>query len=97
MSRHVPLAALLQVVRDGDEHGWSVEFDRLWSEQQGYMDMLATSIQQDGIRMPILIGSDGRVWDGHHRLAVADRLGLEAVPVEWAGEPDAETERQENR
>jgi hypothetical protein len=94
----VPLDALLQVVRDGDEHGWQTEFDRLWSDpvQIGHMNMLATSIQESGIRSPILIGTDGRVWDGHHRLAVAHKLGLEAVPIEWAGEPDNEpTDPQE--
>lgn len=88
MSHTVPLDSLLAVVRDGDEHGWQVEFDRLWETQQGYMDMLATSVQEAGIHMPILIGSDGRVWDGHHRLAVAHKLGLSEVPIEWAGEAD---------
>lgn len=86
----VPLEALLKVVRDGDEHGWQTEFDQLWSEQEPYMDMLATSIQETGIHMPILIGTDGRVWDGHHRLAAAHKLGLETVPIEWAGDHDAE-------
>lgn len=88
MSHIVPLAALLQVVRDGDEHGWEHEFAWLWSNQQAYMDMLATSIQETGIHMPILVGNDGRVWDGHHRLAVAHKLGLETVPVQFSGEPD---------
>jgi hypothetical protein len=88
MSHLVPLDALLAVVRDGDEHGWQVEFDQLWQTQQPYMDRLATSIQETGIHMPILIGSDGRVWDGHHRLGVAHKLGLAEVPIEWAGEVD---------
>jgi hypothetical protein len=31
---------------------------------------------------PILLGHDGRVWDGHHRVVAARRLGLTHVPVE---------------
>lgn len=88
MSHTVPLDSLLAVVRDGDEHGWRVEFDLLWETQQGYMDLLATSIQETGMHTPILIGSDGRVWDGHHRLAVAHKLGLAEVPIKWVGESD---------
>lgn len=36
------------------------------------------------MKYPILLGTDGRVWDGHHRLCVADMLGLDAVPCEFA-------------
>lgn len=46
------------------------------------LDELATSIQAEGIREPVLLGNDGRVWDGHHRIVVAMRLGIESVPVE---------------
>lgn len=92
MSHLVPLDALLSVVRDGDEHGWDVEFNELWQTQTPYMDMLATSIQETGINTPILIGSDGRVWDGHHRLAVAHQLGLPEVPIEWIGEGEEASE-----
>lgn len=35
-----------------------------------------------GITMPVLIGNDGRLWDGHHRLRIAVRLGIPFVPVE---------------
>jgi hypothetical protein len=31
---------------------------------------------------PILLGSDGRVWDGHHRLIIALERGIEYVNVE---------------
>lgn len=37
----------------------------------------------DGIA-PILLGSDGRVWDGHHRLCIARELGIERVLVDVA-------------
>src|SRR5690606_15690221 len=86
----VPLEALLSVVRDGDEHGWQTEFELLWSApaQTAAMDIRAAPSQEEGVRVPILIGTDGRVWDGHHRLAVAHRLGLPEVPIEWAGSAD---------
>ncbi len=86
MTHMVPLDALLSVVRDGDEIGWDVEFNELWQTHADRLHMLASSIQETGIRVPILIGTDGRVWDGHHRLAVARKLGLSEVPIEWAGE-----------
>src|SRR5690606_22968569 len=50
---------------------------------------LLTRIREEGIREPILLGTDGRVWDGHHRITVAMHLGLESVPVEFAGEDGA--------
>lgn len=84
MTLHVPLEALLKVVRDGDEVGWDAEFEYLWATRQSRMDMLTTSIQEVGIQNPILIGGDGRVWDGHHRLAAAHKLGLDQVPIVWS-------------
>lgn len=31
---------------------------------------------------PALLGPDGRVWDGHHRITAARRLGIRLVLVE---------------
>jgi hypothetical protein len=89
----MPLADLLRDYRDGDEHGWQTEFDWLWSNDGGRMDMLTSSIQRDGIRVPILLGNDGRVWDGHHRIAAADRLGLGSVPVKIVPPSDPDWQR----
>lgn len=80
----LPLRAVLAGWRDGDEVGWEIEFAWLRSERQEYIDMLATSVQETGIRLPVLLGSDGRVWDGHHRLCVADMLAMDTVPCEFA-------------
>lgn len=77
------LSALLRDYRDGDEHGWAAEFDFLASEHAAKLDLLSTSVQEVGIQVPILLGNDGRVWDGHHRLAVASRLGIATVPVRF--------------
>lgn len=86
---HVPLTSLLQVFRDGDERGWAAESFRLWRKQPMYMMQLLRRIRQEGIREPILLGTDGRVWDGHHRLAVARVLRLTTVPVVFAGDHHA--------
>lgn len=75
------LADLLRDFRDGEEHGWQTEFDWLDTHHAHRLDSLMTSVQQVGILTPILLGNDGRVWDGHHRIAVAHRLGIETVPV----------------
>lgn len=78
---------LTAVFRVGSgDWSWQEEYDRLWADQTNYMDTLATRIQKEGIREPVLLGSDGRIWDGHHRIAVAMTLGLDSVPVEFAGE-----------
>jgi hypothetical protein len=78
----MPLAHLLSVYRPGsDDHDWQTEFDQV--EQFDWFDGLMTSIQETGIQNPILLGADGRVWDGHHRITAAFKLGVAAVPVEF--------------
>jgi len=78
----MPLADVLRLYQDGDEHGWDTEFEYLRTEHRDAIRRLTASVQRHGIRQPILLGTDGRVWDGHHRLCVADALGLARVPVE---------------
>lgn len=85
MTEYMKLDDILANYRDGDEHGWDVEFDYLWSRETAYLDRLSTSIQETGMQEPILLGSDGRVWNGHHRLAIARSLGIESVPVKFTG------------
>lgn len=82
--QHMSLSDVLRDYRDGDERGWEIEFEDLWCEHGHRMDRLYKSVQLVGIREPILLGNDGRIWDGHHRLAVAWRLGLNMVPVRFA-------------
>jgi len=82
-----PLERLLAEVRPGSYDGdwtWEQEHDDLWfgpNASQSRMDALATSMQLDGQREPVIVGDDGRLWDGHHRVAVAMRLGFEEVLV----------------
>lgn len=88
MSHLVPLQSFIEVIRDGDEHGWLTESIWLWQNQSDRMWHLSESIRRAGIQEPILVGNDGRVWDGHHRVCVAMYLKLTHIPVVFSGEED---------
>lgn len=47
-----------------------------------YQLMLEAHAAEHGISQPVCLGPDGRVWDGHHRIVAARRLGLDSLPVE---------------
>lgn len=72
---------LLSEYRDGDEHGWPTEFAWLIEHHTKKVLNLLGEVREEGIRDPILLGPDKRVWDGHHRLLVARILGIRRVPV----------------
>lgn len=81
----MPLAAVLAHWRSGwFDLTWRESVDAIWTKEPVQMASLGGSIEAVGIQKPIVLGTDGRVWDGHHRLAVACRLGLREVPVEFA-------------
>lgn len=75
------LAQLFADYRDGDERGWDTEFEYLEEIHAQKLYELAESVHAEGMREPILLGDDGRVWDGHHRLWAARNIGLKEVPV----------------
>jgi hypothetical protein len=80
-----PLQRVLTEVRCGSQDWtWEEEWADLDQrhEETGYLVKLEQQIRENGITMPVLIGSDGRLWDGHHRLRIAVRLGIGYVPVE---------------
>ena len=64
-----PTAKLLPYARNARTH----------SEEQ--VAQIAASIAEFGFTNPILAGSDGIIVAGHGRLAAAQKLGLERVPV----------------
>jgi hypothetical protein len=78
------LRYLLTHYQDGDGLGWPAEFAWLRTYRYRGVADITASFPRDGFREPISLGDDGRVWDGHHRLAVADALNLRRVPVEFA-------------
>lgn len=85
--RTIRLDHLQGVYRVGSfEWSWQEEYDDLMSRDATKMAALIDSIRAEGIREPILLGDDGRVWDGHHRICAAMHIGLDSVPVEWSSE-----------
>ena len=75
---------LLGVFRVGSgDWSWREEHDLLYARP--WQAALTQQIATEGIREPVLLGNDGRIWDGHHRICAAMHLGLDVVPVEWAG------------
>lgn len=48
-----------------------------------YQRNLEAQLRQQGkVEQGVALGGDGRIWDGHHRIVAAMRLGLDGVPVE---------------
>lgn len=76
------LAAILRDYTPGDGHSWDTEFEHLRAEHPEHIARLTVDIARDGQREPILLGNDGRIWDGHHRLAVLSALGSTWVKAE---------------
>jgi len=65
---------------------WDEECARLLSPEDHAAPrtvQLAADIGRTGIREPVLLGTDGRVWDGHHRIVLARYLHL-PIPYEIA-------------
>jgi DNA modification methylase len=72
LSTHIerwPTAKLIPYARNARTH----------SEEQ--VAQIAASIVEFGFTSPVLAGSDGVIVAGHGRLAAAQKLGLETVPV----------------
>lgn len=88
MLRKVDLQALKRVFAVGSgEWSWEEEYNKLINRDR--TKQLIESIRAEGIRVPILLGDDGRVWDGHHRITAATLLGIHEVPVEFSGEVES--------
>jgi hypothetical protein len=80
-----PLARVLSEVRCGSQDWtWEEEWADLDERHAatGYLEKLEAQIRENGITMPVLVGNDGRLWGGHHRLRIAVRSGIPYVPVE---------------
>lgn len=45
----------------------------------------------------VCLGTDGRVWDGHHRIVAARRLGIELIPLETPDDAEARWARDAER
>lgn len=67
-----------------DAWTWDDEATELFThgDMAGRTSLLLADIEANGVHDPVMLGSDGRVWDGHHRIVCALRLGIESLPVE---------------
>lgn len=59
---------------------WKDERKAIWKEHST-QDLLI-DIRDNGIREPVILGDDGRVWEGHHRICIAWWLSLSEIPYE---------------
>lgn len=89
MSEHrmVKLEHLLGIYKVGSgDWSWQDEYEELY--ERSYQHQLTDDIRKNGIKEPVLLGNDGRIWDGHHRICAAMHLGITEIPIEFSGEPD---------
>ena len=77
----LPLDFVLDNWRPGSAHEtlvqkwtWKDEFEWIFKEDDYDKYGLLVSISRFGLKEPILLGDDWRVWDGHHRIYVCARL-----------------------
>lgn len=64
---------------------WSAEYDDLANDP--VTQAIEERVDKEGIGFaddiaPILLGSDGRVWDGHHRIVIAMKRGIKTLNVD---------------
>jgi hypothetical protein len=77
-----PLARILTAVTPGSgDWTWPEEMADLANRHPQRLADLQADLAANGITTPVHIGSDGRLWDGHHRITVAHRLGIGYIPV----------------
>lgn len=67
-----------------------IPLDLIRRDEKVYLERLTREIEKEGLTEPITIRvrEDGSriVWDGIHRLIVAQNLGIKSVPVKFIGE-----------
>lgn len=88
----MPLAEILANWLPGSmpqPHTWADEaraiFARLClccGEAGHYQRQLEAFLAEHELTQGVCLGGDGHVWDGHHRIVAAWRLGIEVVPLE---------------
>jgi len=77
--------AVAEVFRPGSgDWDWSQELEDVKGLGNGFEE-LVEDVQLNGVKEPVLLGADGRVWDGHHRILAAIACDLETIPVVFSG------------
>lgn len=85
-----PLATIVTFWRPGShEWSWADEYADLMGPNRAATDAIYKRVDSEGIDFidhiaPVLLGSDGRVWDGHHRICIAIQRGYPSLMCEVA-------------
>lgn len=92
MSEPIPTSDLLALYAPGSyPPPWSWDDEErdilarvcLCCDQPGHYQLaLEVHLREHGLTQGVCLGDDGRVWDGHHRIVAARRLGIELIPLE---------------
>lgn len=86
----VPLSHILTFWRPGSsDWSWSDEYTDLIG--QAVTAAVRARVNSEGFGFhdhfaPVLLGSDNRVWDGHHRIILAIEQAVPSLMVEFAGD-----------
>jgi hypothetical protein len=87
-----PLAEILTFWAPGSAAWpWSDEYSVLVDDP--VTERIRQRVRSEGIGFadataPVLLGSDGRVWDGHHRIVIAIQEGMHSLMCEIVGAAD---------
>ncbi len=82
--KFVSTNSVLELFSPGDADTWGKSFRQVTKihSQDRYLFELQSSIQTLGMQNPIVLGRDGYIWNGHHRLFLATKtLDLYHIPV----------------
>lgn len=100
----IPLADLLEHYTPGSGLTWEQEEADILARvciccgQPGhYQQQLEAHLAEHGLDQGVCLGNDGRVWDGHHRITAARRLGINTIPLESGEEAGARWLRDHGR
>lgn len=86
----MPVAQIVTFWRPGShDWTWAEEYEDVMTHSQ--TPAIRARIEVEGIGFadtfgPVLLGSDGRVWDGHHRICLAIQAGEPSLRVEVVGD-----------
>lgn len=96
------VAEIVTFWRPGSKDGrwtWADEYAELMS--QSYTQGVIDRVDAEGIGFfdrlaPVLLGNDGRVWDGHHRICIAIKRGVHSLMCEVVRPAPASPTREGN-
>lgn len=66
---------------------WEAEQEDLWTRHRDVTEAVERRVLDEGVdfaddHSPVLLGNDGRVWDGHHRICIAAKHKIPALMVD---------------